>query len=99
MRLQWAMLVVAMCVGMLLGAVLYPQVTATAQAASTSDVGRYQMVMSEKWHSDLFVLDTATGRIWRCVTSGDDLCWQLEGYTDPVKRAAALGERGRKTAP
>jgi hypothetical protein len=102
MRVHWLAAAVAVFVGMLLGAVLQPQVTGPAQAASTSDIGRYQIVMSPTWHSDQFVLDTATGRLWRCITGEgeDDLLWSPEPYQKITPEfVLALTRADRSTTP
>ncbi len=56
---------------------------AEAAAGTAQSAGRYQIFMSPTWRGDLFMVDTASGRIWRCVTSKREsglLCWEPMGY-------------------
>ena len=101
---RWAVVVVAVLIGMVLGAAVQPQVTGRAMAAATpaQNAGRYQMFMSPTWHSDLFMVDTATGRIWRCVTTKgdmDEFVWQQEGYAKASSEAKRLAEDGVRSTP
>jgi hypothetical protein len=79
MRLHWVLVVAAVCVGLVIGAVLSPALIGNAQAATgTASVGvqRYQIVFNPNVRADTFLLDTQTGRVWQsALDTGSGASW------------------------
>jgi hypothetical protein len=54
---------------------------ATITPAFAADVGRYQIVFSRS-NAIVFLLDTATGRVWSPDRDNDRFIWRLTGKDD-----------------
>jgi hypothetical protein len=78
MRLHWVLVVAAVCVGLVIGAVLSPALIGDAQAATAGvGVGRYQIYYSPRVERATYLLDTQTGASWQVQESlSGELLWQ-----------------------
>jgi hypothetical protein len=63
-----------------------PSAAQPQPAAPPSTAGRYQMVVSPKEYSTVFVCDTATGQCWYRTTHPEDKRWKDMG--SPTEKPA-----------
>jgi hypothetical protein len=92
--------------GLMLGLLAAVPVAALAQD-SRSDLfsqqpGRYQIVFNPSIRADLFLIDTATGRVWQRTSfpslNGEPDAWLMMNRLDDAKdRAAFISMFGRKS--
>jgi hypothetical protein len=79
MRVNLLVVVVALCVGLLSGALLHPAVVSSAQAAATmpadwQGIGtpRYQMYFGRFGQAETYLVDTKTGITWQLRYNRED---------------------------